>query len=281
VAVDDAGAGYAGLQQLMRVAPDLIKLDRSLVQNVDSDAAKQALVDSFVRFGRRTGAQVVAEGIETEEELRTLADLDVDYGQGYFLSKPGPAWPTVSPWVAEKLLLRSLGAPMSVEDISHLPVGSDQRLAAVCNRIARIATTSEVEALGPVIADELGADEIVMLMSTFDGLTALTRRSWMPRGGRLELSHFPGLEGVMRRGEPEQFLLDRGSGTTTGIGEIALLANSGYRSMLAVPIGPHALMQAFSRSERPWGREATNRAVVIGFQLAPALAALAAHAPAA
>jgi len=282
IAVDDAGAGYAGLQQLMRVAPDLIKLDRMLVQHVDSDPAKQALVDSFVRFGRRTGAQVVAEGIETEDELRTLADLDVAYGQGYFLAKPGPAWPAISPWVSEKLLRRSLGGALTAEDISQLPLGSDQRLAAVCGRIARVATLPELEALGPVIAEELGADEIVVM--TRHGyektLSATLPRTWLPSGGRLDLTHFPALEEVLRRGEPEQILVDRGSGATTGMGEIALLANSGFGSLLAVPVGSQALLLMFAHGERPWGRAQTNRALVIGYQLAPVLTAVTATAAA-
>jgi EAL domain-containing protein (putative c-di-GMP-specific phosphodiesterase class I) len=282
VAVDDAGAGYAGLQQLMRVAPDLIKLDRSLVQNIHEDAAKQALVDSFVRFGRRTGAQVVAEGIETEEELRVLADLDVNYGQGYFLAKPGPPWAAVSPWVSEKLLRRSLGAQLSVEDISKLPIGSDQRLAAVSAQIARAASVTDLEALTSVIADELGADEMIVLSRSYDGsLSALSQRPWLPSGGRLDMAHFPAFEGALRSGEPDQILVDRGSGTTTGIGELALLSNSGYGSMLVVPIGPDGMLQAFAREQRPWSRAQTNRALVLAYQLAPVLSALAAHAPAA
>src|SRR5207249_696195 len=165
---------------------------------VDKDPAKQALVDSFVRFGRRTGAQVVAEGIETEEELRTLADLDVSYGQGYFLSKPGPAWPAISPWISEKLLRRSLGGALSVEDISQLPPGSDQRLAAVCARIARVGTMAELESLRSVVAEELGADELVLFVRTFDGaLAATSPRPWLPSGGKLDLNHFPAFEGVL------------------------------------------------------------------------------------
>ena len=281
IAVDDAGAGYAGLQQLMRVMPDLIKLDRSLVQNLDTDPAKQALVDAFVRFGRRTGAQVVAEGIETEEELRTLADLDVSYGQGYFLAKPAPPWAQISPWVAEKLLRRSLGGAAGVEDIAQLPEGSDQRLAAVCARVARVSSLSELEPLTGVIADELAADEVVVLLrSAFDGnLAAVTARPWLPSGGRLELNHFPELNSALKSGESAQFLLEHGSGTNTGLGEIAMLANSGYRSMLAVPVmsggTPAGVMLALADADRPWGRTQTNRAFVVAYQLGPVLGALA------
>ena len=65
IAVDDAGAGYAGLKHVMRLAPDLIKLDRSLVAGVDQDPARAALISSFVRFARDSDATVCAEGIET------------------------------------------------------------------------------------------------------------------------------------------------------------------------------------------------------------------------
>lgn len=282
IAVDDAGAGYSGLQQVMKIQPDLIKLDRSLVANVDSDPAKAALIDSFVRFAARTGSAVCAEGIETPEELKVLADLDVTYGQGYFLAKPGPPWVAVSPWVSEKLLRRSLGGQMSAEDISNLPVGSDQRLAAVASRIAHAASIEDVRAIGPVIAEEMGADELVLFMRGYDGsLVALTPRPWLPSDGRLDMTHFPAFAGALRTGDPEQFLIDRGSGTTTSMGEVALLANSGFGSLLVVPVGQHAMLQAFMTDQRPWSRAQTNRALVLAYQLAPVLATLAAHAPAA
>jgi hypothetical protein len=188
----------------------------------------------------------------------------------------------VSPWISEKLLRRSLGGQISVEDISKLPVGSDQRLAAVAARIARASTIADLAELKPVIADELGADELVLLTRTYDGaLTAVAPRPWLPNQGRLELTHFPALEGALRSGDPDQILADRGSGTTIGMGEVALLANSGFGSMLIVPVGPHAIMQAFLTEQLPWSRAQTNRALVLAYQLAPVLAALAAHAPAA
>jgi EAL domain-containing protein (putative c-di-GMP-specific phosphodiesterase class I) len=97
VAVDDAGSGYAGLRQLMILRPDLIKLDRSLIEDVAADEAKQALVECFVRFAERTDASVCAEGIESIEDLLTLARLRVTYGQGYVLARPGPDWPEPAP----------------------------------------------------------------------------------------------------------------------------------------------------------------------------------------
>src|SRR5947209_20119998 len=119
-------------------------------------------------------------------------------------------------------------------------------------------------------------------MRSYDGtLASLDPRPWLPDNGRLDLVHFPAFESVLRTGDPEQILVDRGSSTSTGMGEVALLANSGFGSMLVVPIGPHAMMQAFLTDESPWSRAQTNRALVLAYQLSPVLATLAAHAPAA
>src|SRR3954451_16187871 len=108
IAVDDAGAGYAGLNQVMRVQPDVIKLDRSLIEGVHSDSAKAALVEFFVMFARRVGAGVCTEGIETLEELRTLINLGVTYGQGYLLGRPSEPWCQVSPEITRALATGAL-----------------------------------------------------------------------------------------------------------------------------------------------------------------------------
>ena len=97
IALDDAGAGYAGLQHVVRIRPDIIKLDRSLVRGVDADAERLALIESFAAFSARTGALLCAEGIETDEELAVLVDARVDLGQGYRLGRPGPPWASTAP----------------------------------------------------------------------------------------------------------------------------------------------------------------------------------------
>lgn len=90
LAVDDAGAGFASLRHILRLAPDLIKLDVSLTRGIDADEASQALASALVSFASRIHAAIVAEGIETSEELATLRELGVAFGQGFFLARPGP-----------------------------------------------------------------------------------------------------------------------------------------------------------------------------------------------
>jgi EAL domain-containing protein (putative c-di-GMP-specific phosphodiesterase class I) len=90
VAVDDTGAGYASLRHVLRLGADLIKLDRSLVSDLAADPVRHALVAALTRFAEDTGSQVVAEGVETTDELAALEALGVPFVQGYLLGRPAP-----------------------------------------------------------------------------------------------------------------------------------------------------------------------------------------------
>lgn len=88
LAIDDAGAGYSGLTHIIELNPDVIKLDMDITRTVDSDPARRALASAMIFFSAETGCVLVAEGIETEEELETLRSLGVPRGQGYLLGRP-------------------------------------------------------------------------------------------------------------------------------------------------------------------------------------------------
>lgn len=89
VAVDDLGAGYAGLTTLARVQPEFVKLDGSLVRNIDTSGVNQLIVAAVLDLSSRMGLRVIAEAIETGAELATLQLLGVDLMQGYYFAKPG------------------------------------------------------------------------------------------------------------------------------------------------------------------------------------------------
>ena len=91
IAIDDVGAGYAGLRHLVDLSPDILKLDMGLTRQVDSDPARNALAQAMVAFAGQVGCDIVAEGIETAEEAEALKGLGVRYGQGYHFSRPMPA----------------------------------------------------------------------------------------------------------------------------------------------------------------------------------------------
>ncbi len=88
LAVDDAGAGYSSLRHIVRLSPDIIKLDMSLTRDVDTNPAHRSLANALIYFSNETNAAIVAEGIETAAEMATLKDIGVYGGQGYFLGKP-------------------------------------------------------------------------------------------------------------------------------------------------------------------------------------------------
>jgi EAL domain-containing protein (putative c-di-GMP-specific phosphodiesterase class I) len=90
LAIDDAGAGFASLMHILRLAPDFIKLDRQLIHGLDSDPAKRSLAASLMRFAEESGATIVAEGVETAAELGALEQLGVLHAQGFYLGRPGP-----------------------------------------------------------------------------------------------------------------------------------------------------------------------------------------------
>ena len=89
LAVDDTGSGFASLQHVTRLRPDIVKLDMSLIAGIDADPVRRSLVSSLLAFGADIGATVVAEGVETREERSALLDLGVPYAQGYLLGRPG------------------------------------------------------------------------------------------------------------------------------------------------------------------------------------------------
>jgi len=90
LAVDDAGAGYASFRHILKLKPDVIKLDRSLISNVDSDQDSCAMAGALIRFAEQTGSKIIAEGVETDAELAALRCLHVANAQGFLLGMPGP-----------------------------------------------------------------------------------------------------------------------------------------------------------------------------------------------
>jgi EAL domain-containing protein (putative c-di-GMP-specific phosphodiesterase class I) len=107
IAVDDAGSGYAGLVHLLALRPAMIKLDRALVQDVDRDEAKRALVEMVGIFAGRIDAWLLAEGIERPGEMEAMAALHVPLGQGYHLGRPAEPWAPITEVAEHALVLRS------------------------------------------------------------------------------------------------------------------------------------------------------------------------------
>ena len=91
LALDDTGAGFAGLRHLLHLHPDIIKLDISLVTGIEADPARRALAAALLSFAGDIGAQVVAEGVETRAQADVLSALGVRWAQGWLYGRPAPA----------------------------------------------------------------------------------------------------------------------------------------------------------------------------------------------
>jgi EAL domain-containing protein (putative c-di-GMP-specific phosphodiesterase class I) len=93
LAVDDVGSGYSGLKSIAELKPDFIKIDMALIRDIHQDAIKQDLTATIARFSVSSGITLIAEGVETVEELACLRAIGVRYAQGYLFARPGPAFP--------------------------------------------------------------------------------------------------------------------------------------------------------------------------------------------
>ena len=268
VAVDDAGAGYAGLKHVMRVAPDLIKLDRSLVAGVHEDPARAALISAFVRFARDSDATVCAEGIEELDELTRLADLDVTYGQGYVIARPGADWPAAAPEAAAAcaasftVTLTGDGGPLAGD-------AREQALEAIVALVAGAAGHAELAAARALIAAELRADQVTLLRRAPG-----TDELHLVRTGRASGAIVAGrsLHAVLQDRRVEQILASDPQADTR---EIATLAALGFRSVLRLPLTCEdrvvGVLEAYSEGDRPWSRFELRRARIVAHQLGAAL----------
>lgn len=137
LAVDDAGAGHASFRVITRLRPSFIKLDRELVTAVDVDGARHAFVEAMVRFSRQIGSRLIAEGIETDGELISLAGLGVEAGQGFFLARPAVG-ELVSPSAAARRMIAMAAQRMRL-GAAQVAVGDLVRTATFVHPTCAVA----------------------------------------------------------------------------------------------------------------------------------------------
>jgi EAL domain-containing protein (putative c-di-GMP-specific phosphodiesterase class I)/GGDEF domain-containing protein len=139
VALDDTGSGVSGLNQIMSLRPNWIKLDIELISEIDLDPLKQNLIRFFVHFAKLGNMNVVAEGIERREQLRVLIELGVTHGQGYFLARPGRFGADLAPGVREIIL----DLQRTAETQTHLDAGA-VRVASLARPIVECAQSDPI-----------------------------------------------------------------------------------------------------------------------------------------
>jgi diguanylate cyclase (GGDEF)-like protein len=277
IAIDDAGAGHAGLKQLMRVRPDIVKLDRALISDIHDDPARMALVESFVRFARDVGATVCAEGIESLDELAMTADLDVQWGQGFRLARPAPPWSEISAEAGE-LCRAALAESFRTMPAEHSPFGSsDRRLVHLSAKLAGARTRHDLESALALIAAELGASKICL--STWHGgdctVEVIAENGERSNETLFAVDDYPLTAHVLREQEAVQVMVGDPAADPD---EVDLLIRLGQRSLLMIPVVCRGetlgLIESYRADERPWSRVEINRARVIANQFASVIATL-------
>lgn len=116
LAIDDVGAGYASMQQIVTLRPDVIKIDRSLIDGLARDPARRSMVGAVVAFGVQRGALIVAEGVETADELEALSRLGVDHAQGFYIARPSTDPDAWARWVPQKRTVPVRSDPVYIID---------------------------------------------------------------------------------------------------------------------------------------------------------------------
>jgi diguanylate cyclase (GGDEF)-like protein len=240
IAVDDAGAGYAGFTQLVRLRPDIIKLDRALVHGVSTDDYRAALIGSFVRFARSIDSLICAEGIETMADLRTLAELDVTYGQGYALAPPGRPWPEVD-GTATSACYSAWHEALHGLTTEH---SSDEaRLEHVATTVASVRGPQDIAAALDTVCRDLGAERAALRRLLPDGTLATV--------GGMPLT------------------------STVRFDETCVEFASAAGRLLVLPIAtggqPHGVLELMAPEGRPWHRSEIHRARVLAQLFATAL----------
>jgi diguanylate cyclase (GGDEF)-like protein len=274
VALDDAGAGYAGLQQLIRVAPDILKIDRSLVHGAHSDASRYALLEALVSFAGTTGAAVCGEGVEDLADLAALADLDATYAQGYALARPASGWPGLSPDVAATADVRE-GVRMAFGAAGSGAAWA-RALAGLGDDLADVTDTAQLASAGRRAARLLNAEDVSLMWVVDDALELLSDNIDTP-GERWALTEFPATARLLDHHACGQIII--GDPESDPI-EVAELERLGYGAVLMVPVrvggGKRALVEVYRTVPQAFTSAEIDRARVVAQQFGPVLARLAA-----
>jgi diguanylate cyclase (GGDEF)-like protein len=278
IAIDDAGAGYAGLKQVMWVRPDIVKLDVELTRAIHSDPVRMALVESLVRFARRVGATVCAEGIESHDDIEVLANLDVPWGQGYTIGRPAPPWGPVAPPAAATCREALAKALISTPGGQTPTISAgDRRLEHLSARLANARSRSDLYAALDLIAGELHADKICLSRwrASSQLIETLSESGQQPPEEVFRLSDYPLSAKPIYGHEAVQVLVGDPDADRA---EVELMLSLGYRSLLIVPVIHRGetvgLLEALSAQERPWTRTEINRARIVSNQFGSAIESL-------
>ena len=150
IAIDDVGAGNSGLNRISQARPDWLKLDRELISNIDDDPFKQNLIRFFVRFATLSNMDLIAEGIESSQELATLIELGVSHAQGFHLAPPGRLDQPIPAEIHDRIVELSRDAAAArFHDITTVRIGGLVVPTVTCDQFGTVDEACDLLATSP------------------------------------------------------------------------------------------------------------------------------------
>jgi EAL domain-containing protein (putative c-di-GMP-specific phosphodiesterase class I) len=275
IAIDDASTGYAGLLRLSTLRPDLVKLDRGLVTGARDNDVQMVVIEALVSLARRIGARTLGEGVETLDDLAMLAELDVDYAQGWAIGRPTTDLLGNVPEVgaaarAARRKLMDGRAPAN----QHRPCTS-----AITAALAGSSEPGDIGAALAAASADLGVDVVGLSTLTSDGrLHEVTAAGADIDPHEYAVEEFPATEAALRTATMfEAHVNDPHSDAA----ERAILARDGFASLLLTPVmdqgTPLGILEFTSYTHHQWTRHDIAQARIVAEHLAGALSRMAAR----
>jgi EAL domain-containing protein (putative c-di-GMP-specific phosphodiesterase class I) len=261
IAVDDASTGYAGLLRLTALRPDIVKLDRHLVSGAGDRLDQAAVIDALVSLSRRIGATVLGEGVETLEDLGMLAELDVDYAQGWAIAPPAASLPRISD-VAIRACRQARAAVLA----PRLPDSSAATtVRAITAALAGSRRPKDLQAALSAASEGMNVDEIALSILSANGMLAEASGTGPHDQRSYDIRDFPATEYSLTTGVVTEAHV---SDASSDPAERALLLRDGLASVLIAPLGgpddPLGVLEFRHGTHRRW----TKRDVEVARTLA-------------
>ena len=273
IAIDDVGTGYAGLERIIGLSPDLIKLDRSLVMQLRDDPVCRAMVESLVRFASRCGAGVCAEGIETHEQLEVVAELDISFGQGFLFGRPAPRWATPSKDVVAAAVNVHRQA-LNATPKQSLFLDDYVLLERLADRFSEAEELEDVHHAVAGLNRLLESDEVELSLvdAATDRVYAISHDDWAPLDAGYQLHESPMTQWVLDTRRAAQVLA---TDPNADAREVQQLRSRGYAALLLVPATTNgqtvAVLSFYRHRAAPWTLTQIRLARIGASQLASTL----------
>jgi diguanylate cyclase (GGDEF)-like protein len=268
IALDDAGNGYAGLQQIIRIAPDILKVDRSLVDGIHDDPHRFALLEALISFASTTRAAVCAEGVETLQDLAVLAGMDVTYAQGWALARPEAPWAALAPQAAAAATAE-VRIGLRVPRETHAE--GTPTLGDLISRLTRVGHKDDLAECAAMIPTVLGAEDAAVsrVVPGERCVEDISRHGWSQPGMRYSLDDYPATDWVLRTRTAGQVVV---GDPASDPAEVELIERNGFGAVLMVPLvfggRDVGLLELYRRHALPWSSTEIERAQLLAHQLA-------------